>query len=343
VSVARLRVVAPEVNPAVPAHPQLERLAGVADVVLYREPPASVEELFGRFAGAHVFLNPRPHHRLTREFLTYVPDLLMVAVIGVGVDGVDLDAATELGIVVCNTPGVNAASVAEHTIGLLLDVARHITRGDRDMRAGRWQHHETPELEGKTLGVIGLGDIGGRVARIGAAFGMRVLAWTRTADAARAAACGARLVERETLLRESDAICLCIAATPETRHLIDARALALMKPGAVLVNTGRGALLDEPALIAALQEGRIAGAALDVFDTEPLPTDSLLRSLENVVLTPHSAWASRESLERSIRVPVENILAYAAGRPRNVVNPAALNHERQKRLLSNEQRATSNE
>jgi phosphoglycerate dehydrogenase-like enzyme len=329
VSATRLRVVAPDDFPrAVEGHPELARLKDVADVVVYGERATSDAELRARLAGAHVLFNIRAYTRVTDELLRDLPDLALVVVMGVGVDNIDLAAADRHGVLVCNAPGANARSVAEHTIGLMLAVVRHICRYDRELRAGLWQHHDTPELEGKTLGVLGLGNIGRIVARLGAAFGMRVLAWSRTHDPARAAACGATLVDREPLLRESDVVCLCLSATPETRHLIDAAALALMKPGAVLVNTARGALVDEAALVAALRAGRIAGAGLDVFEQEPLPPDSPLRSLGNVVLTPHAGWVSREARDRLVRVPVDNILAYLAGRPQNLVNPGALAHPR---------------
>jgi D-3-phosphoglycerate dehydrogenase len=335
VSSSRLRVVAPDDFPrAVAGHPELERLKEVADVVVYGERAASDAELRQRLAGAQVLFNIRVYTRITDELLQDLPDLVMVAAMGTGVDNIDLAAASRRGVLVCNAPGANARSVAEHTIGLMLAAVRHIARGDREMRAGEWRHHETPELEGKTLGVLGLGNIGRIVARLGGAFGMRVLAWSRTPDPERAAACGAMLVDRETLLRESDVVCLCLTAAPETRHLIDADALALMKPGAVLVNTARAALVDEAALVAALRAGRIAGAGLDVYTEEPLPAGSPLRELESVVLTPHSGWVSHEARDRLVRAPVENILAYLAGRPQNVVNPEALAHPRHAERLS---------
>ena len=331
-AVPLLRVVAPDDFPrAVAGHPELERLTGVAEVVIYGERATTEAELLDRLRGAHVIYNVRAYTRITEQVLAALPDLRLIAVMGTGTDNIDVAAAGRYGVLVCNAPGANARSVAEHTFALLLAVVRHVAREDRDVRAGGWVHYETPELEGKTLGVLGLGNIGRLVAGFGAAFGMRILAWSRTPDAARAAACGATLVERETVLREADALCVCLAATPETRRLIDARALALMKPGAVLVNTARGALVDEAALVAALRAGRLAGAGLDVFDEEPLPAGSPLRELENVVLTPHAGGVSREARDRLVRVPVENILAYIAGRPQNVVNPEALQHPRQRR------------
>lgn len=234
VATSRLRVVAPDDFPrAVAGHPDLERLREVADVGVYGERAASEAELLERLSGAHVLFNIRAFTRVSEDLLARLPDLLLIAVMGTGVDNIDLDAAARHGVLVCNAPGANARSVAEHTFALLLAVARHIPRSDRDVRAGEWRHYETPELEGKTLGVLGLGAIGSHVARMGSAFGMRVLAWSRTPDHERASAAGATLVDRDVLLRESDAIAVCVAATPETRHLIDAAALARMKPTAL--------------------------------------------------------------------------------------------------------------
>ena len=299
----RLRIVGPGVHPSIPGHPAIARLEAVAEVVLHRDAPADADDLAARMAGAHVLLNPRPMMRLDAALFDRLPDLRLIAVMGVGVDNIDLAAASERGIIVSATAGVNAASVAEHTIALVLALARQLVRADGDVRAGQWRRRDGMELAGKTLGVIGLGPIGGRVARMGRALGMNVLAWTRTPDPARAAACGALLVEQETLLREADAVCLCVAAVAALRHLINAETLALMKPGALLVNTARGSLIDEPALIEALRTGRLGGAGLDVFEREPLPLDSPLRSLDNVILSAHAAWGSPEALERVVARP----------------------------------------
>lgn len=323
----RLRIVAPDDFPrAVAGHPALGRLADVAEVRCYNDRADSAEALAARIAPAHAIFNIRAFTRIDDALLECAPELRLIAVFGTGYDNVDLTAATRRGVLVTNAPGANARSVAEHTLALLLATVRHVARSDRDVRAGDWRHHETMELEGKTLGVLGLGAIGSRVARMGAALEMRVLAWSRTADPTRAAACGVTQVGLRTLLRESDAVCVCVASTPETRGLLDAAALATMKPGAVLINTARGAVIDERALLDALHTGHLGGAGLDVFDAEPLPADHPLRAFENVTLTPHSGWVSRESRDRTVEVPVSNILAYLAGTPQNVVNPEALTH-----------------
>jgi phosphoglycerate dehydrogenase-like enzyme len=325
----RVRLVAPDdFPPAVAGHPELARLEAVAAVAVYNDRAATEDELLARLAGAHVLFNIRVFTRITDDLLAKLPELELIVVFGTGTDNIDLDAATHRGVVVCNAAGANARSVAEHTLALLLATVRHVPRGDRELRAGRWQHHETMELEGKTLGVLGLGAIGSRVARLGRALDMRVLAWNRTPDAERAAACGATLTDLETVLREADALCLCLTLTPETRGLLDAERLALMKPSAVLINTARAALVDEDALLAALREGRLAGAGLDVFTEEPLPPTSPWLTVENVVVTPHAGWVSREARDRLVRVPVDAVLGFLAGEPFNVVNPGALQHPR---------------
>lgn len=326
---AAVRIVIPDdFPPAYSGRPEVEDLRRLGTVALYNTRAASRAELLTRLAGAHVVLNVRSYTTFDAATLAELPDLALIAVFGTGTDNIDLEAAARLGIAVCNAPGANARSVAEHAVALALAVARSICRHDRDLRAGRWVHYEGPELEGKTFGVIGLGTIGQHTARIAAAFGMDVIAWSPRHDEERARSCGAELVAFDDLLRRADIVSLHLAASERTRGIIGARELALMRPGAILVNTARGALIDEAALLAALQEGRIFGAGLDVFMEEPLPAGHPFTMLENVVLTPHAGWVTREARERLLRLPVENIAAYLAGRPRNIVNPDALKHAR---------------
>jgi phosphoglycerate dehydrogenase-like enzyme len=245
----------------------------------------------------------------------------MVSILGTGTDNVDLVAARARGIVVTNTPGVGAPSVAELTFGLLLAVVRAIPLSDARLRQGTWQHVEGPELSGKTLGVLGLGAIGGRVARIGLGFGMRVIAWSFSADAARAAALGVELVERDDVFRAADVVSVHLRNTPEARGFVGARELGLMKASAVLLNTARGALVDQDALVAALRSGQIAGAGLDVYLEEPLvPEKNPFKDMPNVVLTPHVGAVTHEASARSRAMPVDNILAFLDGQPVNVVN-----------------------
>ena len=324
-----VRIVIPDdFPPAYSGRPEVEDLRRLGEVAVYPEKVRDRDELLGRLAGAHVILNVRSYTSLDAETLAELPELALIAVFGTGTDNIDLDAAARLGVAVTNAPGANARSVAEHAVALALAVARAIPRHERELRAGRWVHFEGPELEGKTFGVVGLGNIGRHVARMAAAVGMRVIAWSTTPDPERARACGAELVGFDDLLRRADIISLHLAATERTRGIIGARELAMLKPSAILVNTARGALVDEAALAEALRAGRLFGAGIDVFVDEPLPAGHPFTTLDNVVLTPHAGWVTREARERLLRLPVENIAAYLAGRPQNIVNPQALEHAR---------------
>jgi phosphoglycerate dehydrogenase-like enzyme len=210
--------------------------------------------------------------------------------------------------------------VAELTIGLLLATVRSIPLSDVRLRQGTWQHVEGPELAGKTLGVLGLGAIGQRVAQIGRGLDMQVIAWSFAHDAVRAERLGVMLVERDDLFRRSDVVSVHLRNTPEVRGLVGARELALMKRSAYLLNTARGALVDTAALADALRAGQIAGAGLDVFTEEPLPLErNAFLDLPNVVLTPHIGAVTREANARSRAMPVDNIIAFLEGRPQHVV------------------------
>jgi D-3-phosphoglycerate dehydrogenase / 2-oxoglutarate reductase len=222
---------------------------------------------------------------------------------GTGTDHIDLDAAERRGIVVKTTPGVAAISIAEHTLALLLAVARHIPLADASTRRGEWLRGQSVELNGKTCGVIGLGAIGRRFAQLAAAIGMRVVAWTMHPRPVT----GLEMVELEDLYRISDVVSVHLRLSPRTQGMIGDRQFALMKQSAILINTARGAIVDEPALLDALAGGRIAGAGLDVFTVEPLPPGHALTLLPNVVLTPHCAGITPEALEAGLRMAVAQI------------------------------------
>jgi phosphoglycerate dehydrogenase-like enzyme len=303
--------------------PDLVRLAPYATVALHTTRAADRDELFGRLADADVVINVRAYTRFDEEALAHAPKLKLISILGTGTDNVDLQAATARGITVTNTPGVGAASVAELTLGLLLAVTRAIPLSDSRLRHGTWQHVEGPELAGKTLGVLGLGAIGQYVARLGLGLGMRVIAWSFRQDAARAAALGVELVERDDVFRQADVVSVHLRNTPEVRGLVGPRSLGLMKPTAYVINTARGALVDEPALAAALRSGAIAGAALDVYTEEPLTAErNPFKDLPNVVLTPHLGAVTREANTRSRAMPIDNIIAFLQGHPVHVVNPS---------------------
>lgn len=300
----------------------LTRLASYGEVRLHTSRASDRAELFERIADAEALINVRAYTALDDEALAHAPRLKLISILGTGTDNVDLGAAHARDVTVTNTPGVGAPSVAEHTIGLMLAVVRGIPASDRRVREGLWQHVEGPELEGKTLGVLGLGAIGSRVARMGRGLGMHVLAWTFNPDGKRAQDLGVELVaERDDVFRRSDVVSLHVRNTPEVRGLVGARELALMRPTAYLINTARGALVDADALAAALRSGQLAGAALDVFAIEPLPPEqNPFIGLDNVVLTPHAGAVTREANARSRAMPVDNIIAFLEGRPQNVVS-----------------------
>ena len=301
-----------------------ERLKAFGDVRIFTERGADQEaELIRRIESAEVALNIRAHARFTEAVFRACPTLKLVSVWGTGVDHIDLGAAARHGVTVTNTPAVNASAVAEHALALMLAVARRIPRLDREMRGGTWPRERLTQLLGKTLGVFGLGAIGSRVATLGRAIGMNVLGWSSRGDADRVRAVGARPVSKEDLLRVADVVSLHLRLTPETTAFLGRAELAVMKPTAILVNTGRGALVDRHALLDALREQRILGAGLDVFHEEPITPDDPLLTLPNVVLSPHIAGQTPEVLRDGLRLAVENVENYLKGTPTNVVRSGA--------------------
>ncbi len=321
-------VIPDDYPPAYAGQPELSHLRDLGDVRLYADRASDPQELVERLSGAQFMVNVRAYTTIDADLLSQLPKLCMIAVFGTGTDNIDLQAAAALGISVTNAPGANARSVAEHSIALILAVARAIPQHDRLLRGGLWQHVDGVELQGKTLGVIGMGNIGREVAAMGAALGMRVVAWSRTHNSDRAERAGASLMELDELLRSADVVSINIALSDSTRGMIGERELGLMRRDAILVNTARGALVDEPALVKSLAEHRIRGAGLDVFEAEPLLPNSPLLRLDNVVVTPHSGWVTDDARKRVLAMPVHNIAEFIAGRPANVVNPESLAHSR---------------
>ena len=247
--------------------------------------------------------------RFTERVLLAAPRLRVLAKWGTGIDSIDRAACARLGIAVRNTPNAFSEPVADTTLGYMLCFARRLPWMDRAMRDGAWQKLPGFALRERTLGIVGLGNVGRAVARRATAFGMRVLAADPAPPPAELVdALGLELVDQTTLLRESDFVSLHCDLNPSSHHLIDAATLALMRPGAVLINTARGPVVDEAALVAALRAGQIGGAALDVFEQEPLPADSPLLRMENVMLAPHNSNSSPEAWERVHRNTVERLL-----------------------------------
>ena len=258
-----------------------------------------------------------------RSLLERLPNLRLLITSGRGNASFDLAAATELGITVCGTDGAGEGPT-ELTWGLIIAMLRQIPLEDRLTREGRWGVHIGVGLKDKTLGLLGLGNIGGRVARVANAFDMNVIAWSQNLTEERAGECQARLVDKETLFRDSDIVSVHVRLSDRTRGLVGAAELGLMKPDAYLVNISRGPIVDEAALVAALQDKKIAGAGLDTFDVEPMPPDHPLLALDNTVITPHVGYVTREAYLGHYRGVVENIRAFAAGEPVRMLNPQVL-------------------
>jgi phosphoglycerate dehydrogenase-like enzyme len=304
--------------------PYWEKLAGRTQLDVYQDTPLDEDALVRRLREYEIIVPIRERTTFPASLLERLPSLELLALTGRNSGHVDIEAATARGILVTETEG-SGPSAIEHTMALLLAVVRRIPQEDRAMRQGRWQTGVAVELSGKTLGIVGLGRIGSRIAAFGKFLGMRVLSWGPTLNDERAAAVGVHRVSLNDLFRESDVVSIHLRLSDRTRHVIAAEQLSLMKPSAYLINTARGPLVDEKALVAALQQNRIAGAALDVYDLEPLPEKHPLRSCENAVLSPHMGFVTREAYHLFFRQVVEEIDSYLEGRmPARLLNPKVI-------------------
>lgn len=298
-----------------------------ADVVFFQAPFEDADALVNALAACDIIIAMRERTRFSRALLERLPKLRMIALTGGRTWTMDFDTLNARGIPVCHTGGEKSgAATAEIALGLLLSAARFMNRGDASIRSGGFQGGVPAGnvLDGRTLGIIGLGKIGARMARYGLALGMRVIAWSENLTAEKASAAGVLLVDKSTLLRESDAISLHLVLADRTRGTLGANELAQMKSGAILINTSRGPLVDEAALLQNLQSGRLI-AGLDVFEQEPLPTDHPLRNLPNTVLTPHLGYCVRDVYAQFYQESVDNVLSFLDGKPQRVLNPEALN------------------
>jgi phosphoglycerate dehydrogenase-like enzyme len=297
------------------------RLSERAEVVFFEEPFKDADAIAEALAGFEIIVAMRERTRFSKEVIERLPKLRMIALTGGRTWTMDFDALNARGIVVSHTGGTHStAATAELALGLLLSAARHIPRADASMRKGGFQGGVPigQVLEGKTLGIIGLGKIGSKMARYGQALGMRVLAWSQNLSEEKAAAAGAKRVDKATLLSESDAASLHLVLSDRTRGIIGAQDLARMRPGAILVNTSRGPLVDEAALVERLRSGKLI-AALDVYAQEPLPAEHALRKLPNTVLTPHLGYCTGEVYSQFYAETVENVLAFLDGKPIRVL------------------------
>lgn len=290
------------------------------EVSAFSDHLTDIDALCQRLQDFDIVVCMRERTPIPGDLLKRLPRLELLVTTGMRNHVIDLQAASDAGVAVCGTRG-RGIQAAEHTWALLLAAARHITCEQDAVRDGGWQTTIGDDMDGKTLGVIGLGKLGERVARVGLAFGMRVLAWSQNLTAERCATVGVELATRDELLSVSDYVTVHVVLSDRSRGLIGAHEISLMKPTAYIVNTARGPILDEPALIDALSQRRIAGAALDVFEEEPLPPDHPLLSLDNVVLTPHIGFVTREAYKLYYGDCVEDIRAYLDGSPIRALEP----------------------
>ena len=317
------RIVVPDDYPSVFIGSAAEaRLREIGDVEIHTSNPQTPEELLNRVSGVDGIINIRAFCKFDADFFSNCSALKILSIWGTGTDHVDLSAAKNANVIVSNTPGVAAVSVAEHTLALMMSAARQIPGNDSSMRAGEWPRGQMTQLNGKTLGLIGLGAIGQQTARIAAGIGMKLIAWTFHPDDDFAAKVGLEFVDLNTLYERADVVSIHVRQSAETIGMIDAEAFSRMGPNTILVNTARGPILDEKALISALTNGTLAAAGLDVFDQEPLPPDHPLGKLKNVVLSPHNAGITPEVTEAGLLMSVENVAAALSGNPQNMVYPS---------------------
>lgn len=313
----------------------IEQAPGIEMIRLERARPAA--EIWPKLAGVHGYqigsarqeLPPHLHGRA--DFLARCPDLLVISADGAGVDTVDIDACTEAGVLVVNQAGGNREGVAEHALALMLSLAKRIGETDRALRRDRnWHRNDFlgNDIRGKTVGIIGLGNVGGRLASIcRGAFDMRVLAYDPYLTETECAARNAEKISLETLLRMSDFVHICCPYTSETMGMVGEDALALMQPHAYLISTARGGIHDEQAVERALRAGRLRGAGLDVWDDEPPPLDHPLLALDTVIASPHTAGVTEESRRNMSLICAEQWLAIWRGeRPERLLNPDAWPH-----------------
>ena len=294
-------------------------------VDFYQDHLTDMDALVERLRGYEIIQLMRERTVFHAELLDALPNLRMLSGTGGGYqNSIDIPHATERGVVLTRSVGSAGGGVEELTWALILGLTKRLREEDRDTREGQWQTSLSPTLSGRTLGIIGLGRLGRGVAKVGRAFNMRLLAWSPWLTDERAAENDAERVSREEFFSTSYVISIHIPLTAESRGLVTADDLALMQPNAFLVNTSRGPIVDEAALVAALREGRIGGAGLDVFDEEPLPSDHPFLTLPNTLLTPHIGFVTEEGYQSFYRSALANIKAFLAGEPTNAINPDAL-------------------
>jgi phosphoglycerate dehydrogenase-like enzyme len=308
-------------------------LDGKAEVVAF-EHHLSEDEAAVALKPFDVLCTVRERMSLPRRLFERLPNLKLVTIIGMSLPNLDMAAATEHGVIVAHSNFANPLyadvvdATPELTWGLMIATVRNLSLESRRMREGAWQHTVGVNLKGRTLGLLGLGRIGSRMAEYARVFGMPVIAWSQNLTEEAARSKGARRVEKDDLFRLADIVSIHVQLSERTRGLVTGRELALMKPGAYLINTSRGPIVVEADLMAALRAGQIAGAGLDVFDEEPPSPDHPLRTMDNVTVTPHLGYVTREALTAFYVDTLEAVVAFANGAPIRLANPDALARRR---------------
>jgi phosphoglycerate dehydrogenase-like enzyme len=311
-------------------------LRGKAEITVF-DRHLSEDEAVSMLQPFDVLCTVRERMSMPRSLFQRLPNLRLVTIIGMSLPNLDMAAATEHGVIVAHSNFANPIykgvfnATPELTWGLMIAVVRHFGLASRQMRAGGWQSTVGTILAGRTLGLLGLGRIGKRMAVYAGAFGMPVIAWSQNLTEEAAVAVGARRVEKDELFRLSDVLSIHVQLSERTRGLVTARELALMKPEAYLINTSRGPIVVEADLIAALKAGHIAGAGIDVFDAEPPAADHPFRTMDNVTITPHLGYVTHETLTAFYTDTLESVVAFADGAPIRVANPEALAHAKQRK------------
>lgn len=296
-------------------------LEGRADIKVFTEYLGDDEDTLAKMlSDFEIIVGMRERTRFPGTLLKRLPKLKLLITTGMRNASFDISAATAQGVTVCGTGGVGSPT-SELAVGMMIALMRDIPGQNASMRSGGWQTHPGNDLAGKTMGMLGLGKLGGAVARVANAFDMKVIAWSQNLTDARAKECNATRVEKDELFKQSDVISIHLVLSDRSRGLVGERELSLMKPGAYIVNTSRGPIIDEKALLKTLHDRKIAGAALDVYGTEPLPMDSPFRKLDNALLLPHLGYVTSENLAKMYTDAVADITAFLDGKPVRVLKP----------------------
>lgn len=305
--------------PQIQNSPHLDSLAPYGDVILYKDRPKTLDEKINRTKNADIIINSRGLVKWGADALRQLPKLKLISLCSIGTDMIDLVEAKKKGIIVCNQPGRTAPVVAEHSFGLMFALAKRTAYMTSGLKMGKWYRMDNVYLQGKTLGIIGTGHIGAEMARLGNAIGMNVIAWTYNPSDERAQKLNVKYVDLDDLLKHSDVVSLHVKLTDDSYHLIGKRELALMKKDALLINVARGQVIDTHAVVHALNNEKIGGVAVDVYDEEPTPHDHPFLTCDHVILTPHCADMTPEGVDLLNEGAVDNIIAFLNDKPQNVV------------------------